>query len=276
MTFGKVSGRFFLTPHLGITDDGDIDTYTLSELIETYKYWHTWHPPGIKKLFTMFATSSVHHEVIDAMEHFDEVWVPFPYLRDVLVREGLKTPVHVLGRYSSPLIDGGFVPKEKERDPESTKFLYVGTNDARKNVKQLIKAFLEARSHKPRDQLIVKTNVIDGLPSHPKVNIICGHISLEKLAVLYNVTDFFITFSRGEGVCLPALEAAYFNKPIIATVGGALVNNREYLGNTTWHVLPHDEEDISYRGVPYYLHNVFWGTWWTPNYDQAVNLIKGL
>ena len=37
--FGKVQGRFFLEQDLGITGDSEQNTFTLSELIETYPHW---------------------------------------------------------------------------------------------------------------------------------------------------------------------------------------------------------------------------------------------
>ena len=40
--FGKIYGRFFLNQYLGISGDNELNTVTLSELIETYPFWENF------------------------------------------------------------------------------------------------------------------------------------------------------------------------------------------------------------------------------------------
>ena len=56
--FGKIYGRFFLGQYLGLTEDDEKDTGTLSELIETHDHWETFirdarQKYGKVQLFTM-------------------------------------------------------------------------------------------------------------------------------------------------------------------------------------------------------------------------------
>ena len=272
--FGKVCGRFFLTPELKITDDGEENTFTLSELVETYELWHTWNPPGRKKLFTMFETSDIHPDIAQSMQHFDEVWVPFPYLRDILLRAGVQN-AHSLNWWKSPL-----VPKIRPqvKTNKGLVFLYVGTNDIRKNVAQLVDCFLKSRRND--DLLILKTNKSDNIPIRKNIKIITNRLSDDELSNLYNDCDYVITFTKGEGVGLPLLEAFDHNKPIIATSAGLLNDTRNFLGPTcNWITLPHEEKIIGVdiiNKLPSYLHKVFYGSWFVPKQEEAIEILRNL
>ena len=66
--FGKVQGRFFLEQDLGITGDSEQNTFTLSELIETYPHWENI-VNQLRKIYkninlcTMFETNDVHQKL---------------------------------------------------------------------------------------------------------------------------------------------------------------------------------------------------------------------
>jgi len=93
MKFGKIVGRFFLKQDLGLYDDNTPDLITISELIETYPMWPKWIeelPEKRKQLFTMFETSDVHPDIIENMKLFDKVIVPYDYLKNILIRHGVK------------------------------------------------------------------------------------------------------------------------------------------------------------------------------------------
>ena len=84
--------------------------------------------------------------------------------------------------------------------------------------------------------------------------------------------DYFISFSRGEGVGLPMLEAMYFKKPVITHDGGVLGT----IKNDKWIVLPYDEVPINKEEVPDFLKNVFHGTWWEVDQKISTTIIKAL
>ena len=269
--FGKIYGRFFLNQYLGISSDNELNTVTLSELIETYPFWenfviNTRNEFKCIKLFTMFETNDVHPDIIDKMKLFDEVIVPYDYLKDILLKHGVKCKA--LNYWTSPLIRSKPKVIHKTRDPSKLIFLYNGTNDIRKNVTTLTRIFanvLENTEH----ILIVKTNKPDNLIITKNIRVITERISDEKLASLFNLCDYCVTCTHGEGVGLLHLEGHYFNKPIISHEKGVF----KQLGVDII-PLPSNEVDIDYTHVPKFLKNVFYGKWWDIDENKAIKVIK--
>ena len=269
--FGKIYGRFFLNQYLGISSDNELNTVTLSELIETYPFWENFVINARKefkciKLFTMFETNDVHPEIIEKMKLFDEVIVPYDYLKDILLKHGVKCKA--LNYWTSSLIRSKPKVIHKTYDPSKLVFLYNGTNDIRKNVTTLTRVFakvLENTEH----ILIVKTNKHDNLTITKNIRVITERISDEQLASLFNLCDYCVTFTRGEGVGLLHLEGHYFNKPIISHDQGVF----KQLGVDII-PLPSNEVNIDYTHVPDFLKKVFYGKWWEIDENEAIKIIK--
>jgi len=275
--YGKSFGRIFLQDNLGVPiDDETPNTYTLSEILETYPMWENCFvkrvpPNSSSQLFTMFETSDVHPDIIKEMKKFDRVIVPFDYLKEILENQGVC--VYSLNFFTSELIRNRPKIIPKQRDPTRLVFLYVGTNDVRKNVPTLVETFIEF-SKDTQHLLIVKTNSPYGLPQdHPNVKVVCNKAPLEHMAALYNMCDYVISFTRGEGVGMPMLEANYFGKPIISHDQGVFRDIKNFV-NVPWHVLPAREVPIDYTHVPDFLKKVFWGTWWEVDRIKAIELLK--
>ncbi|MDC1069072.1 glycosyltransferase, partial [Candidatus Kapabacteria bacterium] len=57
--------------------------------------------------------------------------------------------------------------------------------------------------------------------NYPDIEYITENLSDEDLAALYRTCDVFVSPYRGEGFCLPALEAMACGLPVIVTEGGA-------------------------------------------------------
>jgi len=269
--FGKVKGRFFLEQDLGIIGDNAISTFTLSELIETYPHWQKIveelrNDYDTVNLCTMFETNDVHPEIIEKMKLFDEVIVPYDYLKDILLKHGVKCKA--LNYWTSSFIRSKPKVIHKTRDPSKLIFLYNGTNDIRKNVTTLTRIFANALE-KTEHILIVKTNKPDNLTITNNIRVITERISDEKLASLFNLCDYCVTCTRGEGVGLLHLEGHYFNKPIISHDKGVF----KQLGVDIIS-LPSNEVDIDYTHVPNFLKNVFYGKWWEIDEKETINIIK--
>jgi glycosyltransferase involved in cell wall biosynthesis len=270
--FGKIVGRFYLKQDLGLDDDDTPDTVTISELIETFPLWPQWVnqlPHGKKQLFTMFETSDVHPDIIKNMKLFDKVIVPYDYLKNILTRHGVNC--EALNWYTSPLIRSSPRVIKKIEQKNKRVFLYIGTNDVRKNLVKLSETFkevLEGTDHK----LIVKTNKMDNLPESKNIKYITNRLSYGEMAGLYNMCDYVVSFSHGEGVGLPMLEAKYFGKPVISHDGGVLSTIKD----DTWIILPHEEVSIDKTNVPNFLLKVFHGTWWEVVSKEALRIINNL
>lgn len=272
MKFGRIYGRFFLKPHLRQPDDDTPDLCTISELIETYPMWQEWIQTLKYKhvqLYTMFETSDVHPDIIENMKLFDKVIVPYEYLKNILTRHGVKC--EALNWYTSPLIQNAPQVVQKKEQKDKKVFLYIGTNDVRKNLVKLSETFkevLEGTDHK----LIVKTNKMDNLPKSKNIKYITRRLSYGEMAGLYNMCDYVVSFSHGEGVGLPMLEAKYFGKPVISHDGGVLSTIKD----DTWIVLPHEEVPIDKTDVPNFLEKVFHGTWWEVETKGTLRILNNL
>lgn len=270
--FGTIVGRFYLKQDLGLSDDDTPDTVTISELIETFPMWSRWieqFPNKRVQLFTMFETSDVHPDIIECMKKFDKVIVPYDYLKYIL--QGYDVKCEALNWYTSPLIRDTPRIIEKTVRPNKHIFLYVGTNDVRKNTIKLTSFFkrvLDGTDHK----LIVKTNKLDNLPESENIKYITKRMSHNEMAGLYNICDYVVSFTHGEGVGLPMLEAKYFGKPVISHDGGVLSAIRD----ESWIVLPSREVVIDHANVPQFLQKVFHGTWWEIDEQQALRIINNL
>lgn len=272
MKFGKIYGRFFLKQHLDQPDDDTPDLCTISELIETYPMWSQWiqHVPEKKvQLYTMFETSDVHPDIIEQMKLFEKVIVPFDYLKDILVRHGVNC--EAVNWYTSPLVTARPATIQKRKNPEKIVFLYVGTNDVRKNTVNLANTFAKALEG-TKHLLIMKVNNREGLVDSLNIKYVTEKISMGELAGLYNICDYVVSFTRGEGVGLPMLEAQYFKKPVIAHDQGVFV----HIKDPSWITLPSREVSIDYSEVPDFLKKVFHGTWWEVDYEKAHELIMSL
>jgi len=277
--YGKVFGRIFLPDYLGITDDdGTPDTCTVSELIETYPHWRSFLrqlSPHYKtiKLFTMFETSDVHPLIIQEMKVFDQVIVPFDYLKEILEKNGITNCVSI-NFFTSQLLRSKPTVIPKKVDPNKIIFLYVGTNDVRKNLPQLTNVFADVT--KGTDHiLIAKTNSDCDLTKTKNIQIITDKVDLKELASLYNQCDYIISFTRGEGVGMPMVEGAYFGKPIIAHDQGVFRDVKKFAA-VPWIQLPAKEVPIDYTTVPPFLHQVFYGSWWDVDEDEAVKILKNI
>lgn len=273
--YGKVYGRFFLEQYLGVLGDDTPDTTTLSELIETWETWPDFIDKARKEfktvqLFTMFETDDVHPDIITNMKKFCKVIVPFSYLKDILVKHGVNAVS--LDFWSSKLIRSSPDIKCKTVNPEQLIFLYNGTNDVRKNVQTLANVFTRA-SEGTKHLLIIKTDKSDGLLENDNIKVITERLNLSKLTSLFNMCDYCITCTRGEGVSLLHLEGAYFGKPIISHDQGVFTDIKKYI-NTPLISLPSQRVPCSHENVPSYLHKVFHGHWWDVDTEAAVKVLK--
>lgn len=272
--FGNIYGRFFLGPHLGLIKDDLPDTGTFSDLVETFPWWKEatrQMPEKNKNLYTMFETSDVHPDIIKEMKHFNKVIVPFPFLKNILTNNGINA--ESTNFYTSDLIRAKPPILNKKKNPDKLIFLYVGTNDIRKNTTSLVETFIKAFPGK--HQLIVKTNTDKDLQKADNVKVITEKISLKQLASLYNLCDYVISFTRGEGVGLPMLEADYFNKPIITHDKGVFQDIMKVV-KVPWIVLPANEVPIDYTHVPQFLEKVFYKSWWEIDNDKAINILHNI
>jgi glycosyltransferase involved in cell wall biosynthesis len=167
----------------------------------------------------------------------DEVWTPSEYSRQSFVRAGLSPelvqviPNGVDLEHFSP--DGPAYPLPTSK---GTIFLFVGGTIYRKGIDLLLEAFGAAFSAADDVALVIKgfggATVYRGMtgedriaafrdqPNAPEVVLLNGDLAFDEIPSLYRAADCIVQPYRGEGFCLPALEALACGKPVIVTAGG--------------------------------------------------------
>jgi glycosyltransferase involved in cell wall biosynthesis len=164
----------------------------------------------------------------------DRVWVPSEYVRDGYIEAGM--PPGVVEVVPNGVDLERFTPEGWARELPSQAgctFLFVGGSIWRKGVDILLEAWAEAFGPDDDVQLVIKDF---GTTTHYR-NQTAGHavqemvdrddvapviyidddLSPDELAALYRACDVFVTPYRGEGFCLPALEAMACALPVIHT-----------------------------------------------------------
>lgn len=135
----------------------------------------------------------------------------------------------------------GILPKK-----ERFRFYYIGDFNRRKNLEGLIKAFTLAFQKKEHVELILKINgdprLVQDLVRKiqedsklnpmrlPAITLNYGFFTEERILGLHQECDCFVTMSRAEGWCLPAVDANCFGKLVL------LPDYMENIGNE--HCLP--------------------------------------
>jgi glycosyltransferase involved in cell wall biosynthesis len=113
--------------------------------------------------------------------------------------------------------------------PDEFSFLFVGSYGYRKGVDLLLEAFAKAFDNGQKVSLTLhcftgleQSAINDlvararALPANVRLNVFSGTVAPAWMARLYNNHDCIVSFSRGEGWCMPLHEALLCEKPIIA------------------------------------------------------------
>jgi len=120
--------------------------------------------------------------------------------------------------------------------------LSVGTQEPRKNLHRLIKAFSLLTEQNPKLQLVIVGKFGWGDQIRPRSNVkLLGFVSDEDLALLYSAAKFFVYPSLYEGFGLPVLEAMACGCPVITSNTSSLP---EVGGSVALYVNPKKTHDI--------------------------------
>jgi glycosyltransferase involved in cell wall biosynthesis len=166
----------------------------------------------------------------------DRVWVPSAYVRDGYVAAGL--PPGVVEVVPNGVDHERYRPEGPKRDlPEAgCTFLFVGGSIWRKGVDLLLGAWTEAFGPDDDVQLVVKDfgtsthyrsqncgeeiQRLAGQGQSAPIVYIDDDLSPDAIAELYRAADVLVTPYRGEGFCMPALEAMACGVPVIHNIEG--------------------------------------------------------
>lgn len=199
--------------------------------------------PGRHATLLFWETDRLPGPWVAPLNKLDEVWVPSPFLVQVLRESGVRTPIEVI---PAPVDTELYSPGPRRLppidlppgiDPTWTVFLYVGTWDPRKRPDILVRAFSKAFTGADRTLLILKSYVTGSVlqdrmilgrwlsechSGDAHVRLIPGIRSQEEMRSLYRFATVFATASRGEGWCLPAVQAMSCGKPSLGPAWSSL------------------------------------------------------
>ncbi len=167
----------------------------------------------------------------------DRVWVPSDYVRQGYVESGM--PPGVVEVVPNGVDLERFRPDGPRRElpgEADCTFLFVGGSIWRKGVDLLLAAWTEAFGPGDAVRLVIKDFGTDthylGQTAGAQIEELIARddvaplvymdddLSPDELADLYRACDVFVTPYRGEGFCLPALEAMACGLPVIHTGTG--------------------------------------------------------
>ena len=224
---------------------------------------------GATIAYTMFETDAVPARWPGALNGFDAVWVPTTYNAETFAEAGVDAerirvvPIALDTAAYTP--DGDTLLLAERR---TTKFLSIFEWSPRKGADVLLRAW--AAAFDPRDDvtLYLRTgSSFEGAEATLDAALTATNLQRADLApivllhqalpgpayrALFRSVDAFVLTSRGEGFCIPILEAMALGKPVIGTgFGGSADFLDEGVGfPIPARVVPVDE--LFSRRVPLY------------------------
>lgn len=223
--------------------------------------------------------------------HYDACWTPTEYYKNAMEESGCTVPVRVM-----PIGVDEIYKKENIHDhlelnykvfskkrpcpekPSGFKFLSVFRWNYRKGGDVLIKAFLRAFTYKDDVSLVIIskhaassraqcfTDAVEGeicqlveeFGTDESAPVYwCGeNIKHEDMPTLYGTADCFALPSRGEGLCLPPLEASRMGLPTILPHHTGF---SDYVNDKTSYTFDVDGYEVC-------NNNPKWGVWITKVY----------
>lgn len=183
-------------------------------------------------IYTQNALGELKPEWQRGLSQADGVIVPSRFDADVFRRHCER--VYVCHQYVD---DVTFKPARRFREegPDRFSFMFVGSFGYRKGVDLLLQAF--AKAFGSRDKVNLTLHCFMGLerdamnrliayarnlPPGLTLSVYVGTVSPAWMARYYNRHDCVVSFSRGEGWCMPLHEAMLCGKPVIAADSTAM------------------------------------------------------
>ncbi len=282
-------------PPRHLIDDDTWQSFQASLVHSSLPHWtlrYTFPPTtekmnGVMKLYHSFGweESAFPQEYINAFnKDIDGITVMSTFVRDVLIRHGIKVPVFVTGlgvdhfdglNYPAKPQDGDYITNKKQFT-----FLHISSCFPRKAPDVLLNSYFAAFSGNDPVLLIIKTfpnphNNVEELlsalqKSHanpPLVELINEDwLEPEKIRDLYLRCDVVVIPSRGEGFGFPIAEALWAEKPVIATGYGG---HMDFLGEDyPWLI------DFTFEASKSHFSETTYSCWANPSTDHLRDLLR--
>ncbi len=186
-----------------------------------------WHPHGRPTLvYTQNALGDLPLDWVEALGEADAVIVPGAF--DAVVFRRYFRRVFTCPQFVDPAVFTP-VPSYRSEGPDRLSFLFVGSYSYRKGVDLLFPAFAEAFADgRPVHLRLHCASGLEGegsthllrharqLPANIEMSLFSGTLTPAWMNRHYNRHDAVVSFSRGEGWCMPLHEGLLCGKPVIA------------------------------------------------------------
>ncbi|MDX6685076.1 MAG: hypothetical protein QOF86_1204, partial [Baekduia sp.] len=202
--------------------------------------------------------------VATVRERVDRVWVPSAYVRDRHVAAGM--PPGLVDVVPNGVDLQRFTPEGPAAELShgaGCTFLFVGGTTWRKGADLLLEAWRQAFGPADDVRLVVKDfgvttwykgqtagdaiRTLVGDPAVAPITYMDEDVPAERLADLYRGADAVVLPYRGEGFCLPALEAMACGVPVLHTATGPTA---EFVGDDCGWALPAHQIPIPAGRMP--------------------------
>ena len=194
-------------------------------------------------LYTMIETQSMHPGVIQRCSTADEIWSPNPdNVKQFRKHLHKSIRVYHMPEGTDPQLNNTSGPAAFDRDPYDFIACSVFAWQWRKGPDILLRAWMKAFRPQEKVRLMIRSSVVavskttgcriireavesaktdTGVKDFAPIQIIEDNIPDEDIPKLYRSCDCFVLPTRGEGWCLPALDAmACGCVPVVTHTGG--------------------------------------------------------
>lgn len=169
-------------------------------------------------------------------KHYAGIIVTAWFVKKVLMDSGCTLPIHVI---ALPLLANPYAQESSAKDlkrvhqHQAVNLLHVSSAFPRKGVDVLLQAFEQLAAADDTLTLTLKTfpnphNQVDGwveqyVSEHhrERLRVIIEDYDAAQMAALYQAADIVVLPTRGEGLNMPAIEAAEFSRALVVTGYGA-------------------------------------------------------
>ena len=175
-----------------------------------------YNKDSIKIGYTDWESSSVVNLWKSKLEMIDELWVGNQFCKDVFSKYTDKNII-VLGHG----VDKTFTPQKRTYDG-TLKFLHIGYPALRKNLYDVVNAFLDLYEGREDVTLTIKSyenSILDQYAHIPNINIIAENYTSFELVNLMRQHHCLVYPSLGEGFGLIPLQCLATGMPSIVTEG---------------------------------------------------------
>lgn len=262
-------------PKIEVTRVGDghrAQAPTRTQVTVRHAWPPNWQRPkqGAWVLIQPWEFGSLPAEWVARVSEVDEVWAPSEYVRRVYVDSGVApAKVKVVPNGIDPArFHPGIAPVELPTK-KSFKFLFVGGMIGRKGPDVLLEAYRQTFTAADDVCLVIKDipGIYDGMKFEPQdgpeILYFKEDWPAEKLAGLYAACDCLVLPYRGEGFCLPVLEAMACGLSVIVTAGGA---TDDFATDEFAYRISATRQRIGYAAGPFKLARPGW--WLEPSLDE--------